>query len=191
MPESLAQFPLGQIRALVFDVFGTLVDWRRSIAREAQIVLAPLGIAIDWFAFAEAWQRQSQPGREEVRSGRQLYRRLDRLHRGKLDRVRGEFSIEHADEAARRRLNLAWRKIDAWPDVTPGLTALREKFWLAPCANGSIKQMVALARHNGFCWDAIVGAELARDYEPKPAVYLAAAEAFGLAPAQLMMVATH
>lgn len=191
MQEGVAQIPLQQVKALVFDVFGTLVDWHSSIAREAEIVLAQLGVALDWLAFADAWQRRYQPALEEVRSGRMPFAKLDHLHRRNLDLVLAEFAIDQVDEAARRRLNLAWRRLDAWPDVGPGLAALRTNYLLAPCSNGSIAQMVALARRNGFVWDAILGAEVARDYKPKPVVYLDAAAAFDLEPAQTMMVAAH
>jgi len=191
MQETVAQFRIDAIKALVFDVFGTLVDWRNSIAREAEIVLSPLGIALDWLGFADAWRQRYQPALEAVRSGRAPFEKLDRLHRRNLDRVLAEFAIERVDEAARRRLNLAWHRLDAWPDVGPGLAALRSKYLLAPCSNGNISLMVALARRNGFVWDAILGAEVARDYKPKPVVYLSAAAAFDLEPAQTMMVAAH
>lgn len=191
MQQTISEFPLQQIKALVFDVFGTLVDWRTSIAREAEIVLSPLGIALDWLGFADAWRQRYQPALEAVRSGRAPFEKLDRLHRRNLDLVLAEFAIDRVDEAARCRLTLAWHRLDAWPDVGPGLAALRSKYLLAPCSNGNISLMVALARRNGFVWDAILGAEVARDYKPKPIVYLGAAAAFDLEPAQTMMVAAH
>jgi 2-haloacid dehalogenase len=180
-----------QVKALVFDVFGTLVDWRTSIAREAQAALSPQGIALDWLAFADAWRAQYQPAMDEVRSGRVPFSKLDRLHRRNLDIILRDFALEHVDEATRRHLNLAWHRLDAWPDVAPGLRALRAGHFLAPCSNGNISLMVDLARRNDFPWDAILGAEVARDYKPKPAVYLAAADAFDLDPAHTMMVAAH
>ena len=179
------------IKALVFDVFGTLVDWRTSIARESEIALSPLGISIDWFGFADAWRDQYQPAMDEVRSGKIPYSKLDRLHRRNLDVILSKFGCDHVDEATRFHLNLAWHRLDAWPDVAPGLNALREKHLLAPCSNGNISLMVDLARRNGFHWDAILGAEVARDYKPKPVVYLTAVDAFDLEPAQTMMVAAH
>lgn len=182
---------MAQIKALVFDVFGTLVDWRTSIARETEQSLAPLGIRADWFAFADAWRDQYQPAMEEVRAGRLPFCKLDRLHRRNLDVVLADFGLEAVDEPVRQQLNLAWHRLDAWPDVSPGLHALRRRFRLAPCSNGNISLMVDLARRNDFPWDAILGAEVARDYKPKPAVYLAAAEAFDLRPEETMMVAAH
>ena len=179
------------LRALLFDVFGTLVDWRGSIAREARAALAPLGIAVEWDAFADAWRDQYQPAMDEVRSGRLPFSRLDVLHRRNLDVILRDFGLEHVDESVRVDLNLAWHRLDAWPDVTPGLARLRTRFRIAPCSNGNISLMVDLARRNGFPWDAILGAELARDYKPKPDVYLASAAAFDCRPEEVLMVAAH
>lgn len=179
------------IRALVFDVFGTLVDWRRSVAREAEALLAPRGIAIDWLAFADAWRNQYQPAMEEVRSGRLPFSKLDALHRRNLDIVLRGLGLDGIDEPTRRELNLAWHRLDAWPDVAPGLQRLRRRFLVAPCSNGNISVMVDLARRNGLHWDAILGAEIARDYKPKRVVYLAAADAFDCRPEEVMMVAAH
>jgi 2-haloacid dehalogenase len=182
---------MGNIKALLFDVFGTLVDWRTSVAREAESILVPLDIAVDWPSFADAWRAQYQPTMEEVRSGRLPFGKLDALHRRNLDAVLRAFGLDHIDEPTRARLNFAWHRLDAWPDVTPGLARLRNNFRLAPCSNGNISLMVDLARRNGFPWDAILGAELARDYKPKPGVYLAAADAFDCMPGEAMMVAAH
>jgi 2-haloacid dehalogenase len=179
------------VRALIFDVFGTLVDWRTSIARETRLALEPLGIRVDWEAFADAWRDQYQPAMEDVRSGRLPFSKLDVLHRRNLNIVLGRFGLERVDEPTRVHLNLAWHRLDAWPDVSAGLARLRTRFRLAPCSNGNISLMVDLARRNGFLWDAILGAEVARDYKPKPAVYLASAAAFDCAPAETMMVAAH
>lgn len=181
----------GMIKALLFDVFGTLVDWRTGVAREAREILAPLGVQADWLAFADAWRDQYQPSMEEVRAGRLPFGKLDVLHRRNLDVVLRDFGLDRVDEAARAHLNLAWHRLDAWPDVAPGLEHLRRKFLLAPCSNGHISLMANLARRNRFPWDAILGAEIARDYKPKPAVYLASAAAFDCAPEEAMMVAAH
>jgi 2-haloacid dehalogenase len=179
------------VKALLFDVFGTLVDWRTSIAREAQTALSVHGVSIDWLAFADAWRAQYQPAMDEVRSGRLPFSKLDVLHRRNLDVILAEFGLERIDEPTRAHLNLAWHRLDAWLDVEPGLLRLRPRYRLAPCSNGNISLMVDLARRNGFPWDAILGAEVARDYKPKPAVYLAAAAAFDCAPSEVMMVAAH
>jgi len=187
----MANRNLADVRVLVFDVFGTLVDWRTSIAREARAILSPLGISLDWLAFADQWRAQYQPAMEEVRSGRLPFSKLDLLHRRNLDIVLKNGGLGGVDERTRVNLNLAWHRLDAWPDVRPGLTRLRAKFLVAPCSNGNISIMVDLARRNELVWDAILGAELARDYKPKPEVYLAAAAAFDCAPAETTMVAAH
>jgi 2-haloacid dehalogenase len=179
------------IKALVFDVFGTLVDWRTSIAREARDILSAKGVTLDWFAFADAWRDQYQPAMEEVRSGKLPFSKLDVLHRRNLDVILRDFGIDHVDESTRVHLNLAWHRLDAWPDVSAGLARLKTKYRIAPCSNGNISLMVDLARHNGFPWDAILGAKIARDYKPKSAVYLSAAAAFDCEPAATMMVAAH
>lgn len=180
------------LRALVFDVFGTLVDWRTSIAREARAAFAPHGVGIDGLAFADAWRAQYQPAMEAVRSGARPYVSLDSLHRENLDVVLRQTGLDAlAGDTLRRDLNLAWHRLDAWPDVTPGLQRLRQRFWLAPCSNGNIVLMADLARRNGWVWDAVLGADLARAYKPQPAVYLAAVSAFGCEPGEVLMVAAH
>jgi 2-haloacid dehalogenase len=178
-------------KALFFDVFGTLVDWRSSIARAAELALKPYGYALDWPAFADAWRGEYQGAMEEVRAGRIGFCKLDVLHRRNLELTLQRFGVERLSEAERRELNLAWHRLDAWPDVAPGLARLKKDYLLAPVSNGNISLMVDLARRNGFPWDAILGAELAGDYKPKPRVYLAAAAAFDLEPNECMMVAAH
>ena len=178
-------------KALLFDVFGTMVDWRSGVAREARTLLAPLGYQLDWLAFAEAWRAEYQPAMQEVRTGRMPFARLDVLHRHMLDLVRPKFELERVPEATCAELTLAWHRLDAWDDVKRAFPRLRERFLMAPLSNGNISLQVDLARRNAFLWDAILGAEIAGDYKPKPRVYLAAAEALALEPAQCMMVAAH
>jgi 2-haloacid dehalogenase len=178
-------------RALFFDVFGTLVDWRSGVAREAQRVIGPLGHSIDWPAFADAWRDEYQPSMDEVRAGRVPFCKLDLLHRRNLERILPRFGLSGLAETALHDLNLAWHRLDGWPDAAPGLARLKQRFLIAPVSNGNISLMVDLARRNQFPWDAILGAETAGDYKPKPRVYLAACEAFDLAPADCVMVAAH
>lgn len=189
--QTSAAKPVDGVKALFFDVFGTLVDWRTGVAREAAAILKPLGLSIDWIAFADAWRAEYQPGMEEVRSGAVPFSKLDVIHRRMLERIRTRFGLEALDEPVLQALNLAWHRLDAWKGVPAGLHRLRRRFLLAPCSNGNISLMVDLARRNDIRWDAILGAEVAGDYKPKPRVYLAAAEAFSLAPEQCMMVAAH
>ncbi len=179
------------VAALFFDVFGTLVDWRGGVAREAERILQPLGYSLDWLAFADAWRDEYQPAMQEVRAGRIPFCKLDLLHRRNLDRILPRFGISGLREDAARELNLAWHRLDAWPDVAGGLARLKARFVLAPVSNGNISLMVDLARRNSLPWDAVLGAETAGDYKPKPRVYLAACEALDLPPASCMMVAAH
>jgi 2-haloacid dehalogenase len=167
-----------RVKALIFDVFGTLVDWRGSIVREARAILSPLGVAIDWEKLADAWHSHYRPAMDEVRSGRSAFTTLDVLHRRNLDLTLKQFGLDALEDSARAELTRAWHRLDAWPDT-------------APCSNGNISIMVDLARRNGLIWDAILGAEVARDYKPAPVVYLSAAAAFDCAPAETMMVAAH
>ncbi len=161
------------------------------MGREAKRVLQPLGYNLDWAAFADAWRGEYQPGMEEVRSGRIPFSKLDVLHRRNLERFMPRFDVRNLSDDVLHELTLAWHRLDAWVDVSPALMRLRTSFLLAPVSNGNISLMVDLARRNDFPWDAILGAEVAGDYKPKPRVYLAACEALDLAPAECMMVAAH
>jgi 2-haloacid dehalogenase len=180
-----------RVKALFFDVFGTLVDWRLGVARCAETVLKPRGISLDWLAFADAWRDQYQPAMEEVRTGRIPYAKLDVLHRRTLQNILPRFGLATLPESVLDRLILAWHELDAWPDVQSGLARLRQCFLIAPVSNGNTALMCDLARRNDIRWDAILGADHARDFKPKAAVYLAAADAFNLAPEECMMCAAH
>jgi 2-haloacid dehalogenase len=179
------------VKALLFDVFGTLVDWRTGVAREAQSILGPRGHVVDWPAFADAWRDQYQPAMEEVRSGRIPYTKLDVLHRRSLQKILPRFGLDGLGDTELDELTLAWHRLDAWKDVSAGLARLRQRYPIAPVSNGNIALMCDLARRNDFRWDAILGADLARDFKPAPAVYLAAVEAFNLKPGECLMCAAH
>jgi 2-haloacid dehalogenase len=180
-----------EVKALCFDVFGTVVDWRASIAREAAAAFAGRGIERDGHAFADAWRARYQPAMEEVRSGRRPWTRLDVLHRENLLAVLDEFGIEGASASEIDELNRAWHRLDPWPDVRPGLTRLKQRFILATLSNGDVAMMVAIARRAGLPWDVVLGAEVARAYKPQPEAYLQSAALLDLAPAACMMVAAH
>jgi 2-haloacid dehalogenase len=179
------------VKALFFDVFGTLVDWRGGVAREAETILKPLGFSLDWLAFADAWRDEYQPAMEQVRGGHLPFSKLDALHRRNLDLILPRFGLSALAEDDRNPLNLAWHRLDAWPDAPAGLARLKHQFLIAPVSNGNISLMVDLARRNHIAWDAVLGAEIAGDYKPKPSVYLASAAAFDLEPGACMMVAAH
>jgi 2-haloacid dehalogenase len=179
------------VKALFFDVFGTLVDWRSGVAGAAQAILKPQGIALDWIAFADAWRDQYQPAMEAVRSGTIPYTKLDVLHRRTLQKILPLFGLEGLKETELDRLTLAWHQLDAWPDVQGGLARLRRRYLIAPVSNGNTSLMCDLARRSDLRWDAILGADYARAFKPMSEVYLAAADAFNLVPGQCLMCAAH
>lgn len=172
------------VKALIFDVFGTCVDWRTSVARDVARILPDA----DPLTFATQWRAEYDPAMRRIRDGGRGYVPLDDLHLENLARVLERNGLQTGDA---RMLNRAWERLDPWPDVTAGLEALRRDRIIAPCSNGSIALMTRLARYAGLPWDCILGADLARDYKPKPAVYLAACDALRLAPGEVMMVAAH
>jgi 2-haloacid dehalogenase len=182
------------IRALVFDVFGTLVDWRRGVAREAAPFLSEFGkAAADAGAFADAWRRRYSPAMEAVRAGQRPFTPLDVLHRENLDEVVAEFGIDPAGVPAGTldTLNLCWHRLDPWPDVVPGLLRLKARFIIAPLSNGNVRLLIDLAKRAGLPWDAILGAEVVRAYKPMPEAYLRTAEMLGLRPGEVCLVAAH
>ena len=176
------------VKALFFDMFGTVLDWRTGVARSAEAILKPRGYSLDWLAFADAWRAQYQPGMEEVRSGRIPYTKLDVLHRRMLDLFLPGFGIAGLPEDVLHDLTLSWHRLDGWPDVATGFPRLGKKFLLAPVSNGNTMLMADIARRNGMRFDAILGADVAQDYKPRPRVYQASAEAFDLKPSECMMV---
>lgn len=179
------------IKALVFDIFGTVVDWRSGVAREAAPLLKQHAPGLDPFDFADAWRRQYSPAMEEVRSGRRPYVRLDVLHRENLVKVLDHYEIKGLTEAQIDELNLAWHRLDPWQDSVEGLHALKRKFIIAPLSNGNIRLMVDMAKRAGLPWDAILGAEVVKAYKPSPQVYNETVDILGLAPAELCLVAAH
>ncbi len=180
------------IKALTFDVFGTVVDWRQSIAREAEAILGRrLGHELNWLAFADAWRAKYQPAMARVREGKVPWVKLDVLHRENLVELLRENNIDDLDPAQVDELNLAWHRLDGWPDSTAGLIRLKRKFILATLSNGNIALIVNMARHAGLPWDAVLGAEVAGAYKPTPEAYQRSAEALSLAPAECLMVAAH
>ena len=179
------------IKALVFDVFGTVVDWRASIAREAEASLAPRRHVLDWHAFADAWRDKYQPAMERVRNGGRGYVRLDVLHRENLLENLDEFHVHDLSEDEIDHLNHAWHRLDPWPDSREGLARLKSRFIIATMSNGNVALMVNMARHAGLPWDMVLGAEPAQAYKPMPRTYLTGVEWLGLQPAEVLMCAAH
>jgi 2-haloacid dehalogenase len=180
-----------EIQALTFDVFGTVVDWRGSVAREAERLLAPKGHALDWGGFADGWRARYVPAMAKVSSGERPFVILDDLHRENLVELLAESGITDLTNAEIDELNLAWHRLDPWPDVLEGLARLKRRFILATLSNGNVRLMVDMARRAGLPWDAILGAEAARAYKPQPEAYDSAARMLRLAPAECLMVAAH
>lgn len=178
-------------KALCFDVFGTVVDWRSGVARDAAELGRRKGIERDWTAFADAWRARYQPAMEVIRSGRRGFVKLDVLHRENLEEVLRAFDITGLSEEEKDWLNRAWHRLDPWPDAVEGLTRLKRKFILATLSNGNIALMVNMAKRAGLPWDVILGAEVARAYKPRPEAYLNAADCLGLSPGECLMVAAH
>jgi len=174
------------VRALVFDVFGTVVDWHGGVVRDVRRLLPGL----DAEAFATAWRWRYEPSMDRVRRGERAWAVLDTLHRESLDVLLDEFG-QDADEATRAELVLAWHRLDPWPDSVAGLTELRERFVVASLSNGNVSLLVDMAKRAGLPWDAVLSAELFGHYKPDAEVYDGAARLLGLAPEQVLMVAAH
>ncbi|HEY1288272.1 MAG TPA: haloacid dehalogenase type II [Burkholderiales bacterium] len=180
------------IKACLFDVFGTVVDWRTSVTRDLQEFARRKGIeGVDWLEFAVEWRKLYQPSMEEVRSGRRAFTILDVLHRESLVTLVERYRIADLSQADIDHMSRAWHRLDPWPDVREGLGLLKRSRIIAPCSNGNIALMVNLAKRAGLPWDCILGAETARAYKPAPEAYLVSCRQLALAPAAVMMVAAH
>jgi 2-haloacid dehalogenase len=192
MPEQQpATRPLARVSALTFDIFGTVVDWRTSIAREGQLLQQRLGLpAQDWAAFADDWRAGYQPAMHEVRTGQLPWTDIDGLHRRILDRIlaaRG-LVVPEAEVAA---FNRVWHRLIPWPDSVAGLYRLKQRFTITSLSNGNVSLLVNMARHAGLPWDTVLSAELFQHYKPDPEVYRGAARILGREPDEVMMVAAH
>lgn len=176
------------VRALVFDVFGTVVDWRGGVAREVRRLLGP---DVDADAFTDAWRARYVPSMDRVRTGELPWTPLDELHRTSLAEVLAEFGRTEVDAPTRSELVLAWHRLDPWPDVVPGLTRLGRSHVLAPLSNGNVALIVDMAKRAGLPWDLVLGAEIVGHYKPDAEVYDAAPRLLSLAPADVLMVAAH
>jgi 2-haloacid dehalogenase len=181
------------VKALGFDVFGTVVDWRGGVAREAAPFLKRYAPDADPLAFADAWRRQYQPAMERVRKAGRPFTKLDILHRENLEIILPAFGIDPAAVPSTEldALNLAWHRLDPWPEAVAGLTRLKRRYALATCSNGNVSLMVDMAKRAGLPWDTILGAEVAKHYKPDPECYLITADMLGLPPEQVLMVAAH
>jgi 2-haloacid dehalogenase len=181
----------GSVNALVFDVFGTVVDWRGSIIREGELLGKRKGIAADWVAFADAWRGGYQPAMQRVRSGQIAWTNIDGLHRVILNDLIRQFGIVGLSEEEIDHFNRAWHRLWPWPDSVGGLHRLSQGYIVSTLSNGNVSLLTKMAKYAGLPWDCILSAELFNHYKPDPEVYLGAAKLLGPAPAQVMMVAAH
>jgi len=179
------------VKALVFDTFGTVVDWRTSVTQEVEQLAKKKGFKVDAAKFADAWRAGYGPSMNRVRTGELPWTRLDALHRMILDKILVDFGITGLSESEIDTLNHAWHRLRPWPDSVSGLTRLKKRFIIAPLSNGNIALMTNLAKYGGLPWDCILGAELARHYKPDREVYQSAADFLDLKLDQVMMVAAH
>jgi 2-haloacid dehalogenase len=180
------------IKALAFDVFGTVVDWRSSIIREGMDLSRKKGLGdVDWGKFADAWRKGYRPAMDRVRSGESPWENIDTLHRGILDSLLERFNIEGLSETEIDHFNRAWHRLDPWPDAIDGLLRLRRQYVVATLSNGNVALLVNMAKYAGLTWDCILSAELFRHYKPDPEVYKGAARLLGIRPDELVMVAAH
>ena len=180
-----------KVRACLFDVFGTVVDWRSSVSRDLAAFAKKRKIrGVDWLEFAVEWRKLYQPSMDEVRSGRRAFTILDVLHRESLETLLTRYGLK-VSEADADHMNRAWHRLKPWPDVVKGLKRLKTRYIIAPCSNGNIALMVNLAKHSGLPWDCILGAETARAYKPMPDAYLNSCRQLGLSTNQVLMVAAH
>jgi len=179
------------LKALIFDVFGTVVDWRGSIIKEGDAWGEAKGIAIDWARFANRWRSGYMPAMDRVRKGDLPWTNLDGLHRMLLDDLLKEFRIEGLSEEEKDHWNRVWHRLRPWPDSVAGLARLKRKYTIAPCSNGNVALLNNMAKFSGLPWDLILGAELARHYKPDREAYLTSVSLLGLKPEEVMMCAAH
>jgi 2-haloacid dehalogenase len=178
-------------KGLVFDVFGTVVDWRSAVIREGGALGREKGFDVDWAAFADAWRGRYAPSIERVRRGEWAWTKLDDLHRASLEDLIDQSGIEGLTGAEKDHFNRVWHRLDPWPDVVEGLRRLKKRYVIAPLSNGNVALLVNMARRAELPWDLVLSAELVRRYKPDPETYLMAPELLGLEPGQVMMVAAH
>lgn len=179
------------VKAILFDTFGSVVDWRSSVIAELQAFGTQRGIDADWTAFADDWRGAYKPSMDSVRSGARPWTILDQLHRESLETLLTKYGVPRLDQPTLDHLTRIWHRLHPWPDAVAGLTRLKTRHIIAPLSNGNVALLVNLAKFAGLPWDMVFGSEIPRHYKPDPEVYLGACEMLGLRPAQVMMAAAH
>lgn len=187
----MSGFDPAAIRALAFDIFGTVVDWRGSIVREGEALSAAKGLSVDWPAFADAWRAGYQPAMQRARSGEIPWTNIDGLHRVILDALIPRFGLEAFSEPEREHLNRVWHRLAPWPDTLAGLRRLKSHFVISTLSNGNIALLVNMAKRARLPWDCVLSAEIMQHYKPDPEVYQGAARLLGVERRELLMVAAH
>ena len=182
---------LKNVKAMTFDVFGTVVDWRSSISREIRLVGEQKGFDVNWDTFADKWRAGYGPSMNKVRTGELPWTKIDVLHRMILNDLLEEYNIPNLTESEKDHLNRAWHRLDPWPDSVEGLTKLKENYVISPLSNGNVALLVNMAKYGGLPWDTVLSAELAQHYKPDPEAYLSTSEFLGFPIEQIMMVAAH
>jgi len=177
--------------AIVFDTFGTVVDWRSSLIAELSSFGRKRGIDADWTGLVDAWRAAYQPSMDRVRQGEVRWTNLDGLHRGSLDRLVAEFGIDGLTESDLQHINRGWHRLRPWPDAVPGLRRLKRNHIIGPLSNGNVALLTNMAKHADIPWDMVFGADLFERYKPDPATYLGVARLLDLQPAEVMMAAAH
>lgn len=179
------------VKALLFDTFGTVVDWRGSIVEEGTAWEKSKGIKVDWARFADRWRAGYAPSMDKVRKGEMPWTNLDHLHRALLEDLLKEFHIQELSEDEKDHWNRVWHRLKPWPDSVAGLARLKKKYTIAPLSNGNVALLADMAKHAGIPWDLILSAELAKHYKPDREAYLTAVDLLELRPAEVMMCAAH
>ncbi len=180
-----------ELKALVFDTFGTVVDWRGSLIAELTAFGERRGLSADWAGLVDAWRAAYQPSMDRVRRGERGWTTLDTLHRETLDRLVQEFGVRGLGEDDLRHLNFGWHRLKPWPDAIPGLTRLKRRYVIGPLSNGNVSLLLNMAKNAGIPWDTIFGSDLFERFKPDPATYLGVARLLDLQPEQVMMCAAH
>jgi 2-haloacid dehalogenase len=179
------------IEALLFDVFGTVVDWRTSLSRQLQHFGRHHGLSADWASLADDWRGEYEPAMNAVRTGRREWTSLERLHRESLDGLLQRHGLARLNESQLQQMVMFWHFLDPWPDSVAGLTRLKEKYIIGTLSNGGVRLLADMAKFAGLPWDVIFSSDLFRHYKPDPTVYLGAAELLETAPEKIMLVAAH
>jgi 2-haloacid dehalogenase len=183
--------PMANVKMLVFDTFGTVVDWRSVVIEEGMQLSKAKGFTLDWPAFADEWRGAYGPSMNRVRTGELPWTKLDLLHRMSLDALLQKHNVTALSAADKAEFNRVWHRGRPWPDSVAGLTRLKSRFVIAPLSNGNIGLLTNMAKRGGLPWDCILGAELVHHYKPDPETYLSPVQFFDLTPPEVMMVAAH